>query len=345
MNVNPIGQEAGGQGRFRQGSRAQKTDFTTILNNQLKQHVSRADHSQKVVAYPPEYLQPAVCIGEISKTHPTVSHLLVNHPDYRQNCWHIIHAEQNRNKPYRKIETGTRIYIDPENLCLFWDGAESAAPYPAGSGSRPGVELSEMGSSPERGGFLDRFVRAIRQNLGRVYEDVNCYELIVQGLRQLGYRYGGPGGLKEALVNMALSNNEPLNTYLSGEGLIASAGTADYRQSYDVFSDFQEDAGRIMDEIASVILPGQILSFSTPSRGHTGIISATGGQWTFVNSGILDHDIGGSSPGKGVGEETLISEIYNWVKLAARKNEPLVMTLGHLDESKLEKYKAIPWGA
>ena len=345
MRIDPIRQDAGRQERVRQGSWTQKAGFSTVLNNQMKQHDARAESLRKDMPTSPEHPQQAVCIGEISETHPTVSHLLINHPDYRQNCWQIIHSEQNRNKPYRKIETGTRIYIDSDTHRLFWDSPESAASYQAGRGNQSAVESSENIALPEQGDFTDRFVRAIRQNLGRGYEDVNCYELIVQGLRQLGYRYGGPGGLKEELIDMAISNNEPVNTYFSGEGLVASAGTADFVQSYDVFSDFQEDAGRIMDEIASVIQPGQILSFSTPSRGHTGIISTASGQWTFVNSGVLDHDIGESSPNKGVGEETLISEIYNWIKLATRKNEPLVVTLGHLDEDKLEKYRAIPWGA
>ena len=345
MNIDPIRQDAIRLHQSRTESGTPKLDFSTILNQQVTQNAAGSGPTQTKGLSSPETLAQAVCIGEISQSRPTVSHLLIHHPDYRQECWQIIHSEQNRNRPYRKIEAGTRIFIDPTNLRIFWNDPESAVVHRAGNRFFPVAEISENVSSMEKEDFSNRFVRAIRQNLGLTYEEVDCYELIVQGLRQLGYRYGGPGGLKEELVNMAVTNQEPVNTYFSGEGLVASAGTADYMKLYDGFSDFSGDAGRIMDEIASVIQPGQILSFSTPSRGHTGIISAAGGQWTFVNSGILDHDIGESAPRKGVGEETLVSEIYNWIKLAARKKEPLVLTLGHLEEDKLEKYKVIPWDA
>jgi hypothetical protein len=186
-------------------------------------------------------------------------------------------------------------------------------------------------------------MHAVKRNVGMEYDQVNCYELIIQGLRQLGYRYGGYGGLKETLVNMAMERGESINTYLTGEGLIEASGSGQYVKTMNIFSDYQENTNEILNDIMPHIQPGQILSFSTPSQGHTGIISRKEGMWTFVNSGILDHNIGSSALKKGVGEEPLALEILNWVKVAARKNEPLVLTLGHLDENKLEKYKIVPW--
>lgn len=299
-------------------------------------------------------------LGEISRSHPTVSHLLIDHPDYQKTCWKIIHSEQNRDKPFRKIGEGTKIYIDEGDGNLSWNGVtekkvEAKRSIPEISAAtkqmdsvhpeRNSTDLQTSVVSSKPDSFSGRLVAAVKQNLGMKYDQINCYELIVQGLRQLGYRYGGHGGLKETLINMAESKGEAINTYFSGEGLIESSGTTDFVKSFEIFSDYKNKANEIMKEISTLIQPGQILSFSTPSRGHTGIISSKGDQWTYVNSGRLDNSIDASAIRRGVGEETLVSEILNWVKLAGRKKEPLVLTIGRLDETKLEPYKVIPWDA
>ncbi len=68
---------------------------------------------------------------------------------------------------------------------------------------------------------------------------------------------------------------------------------------------------------------GDILSFSLETRGHTGIISQNEKQWTYINSGRLDHSISQNAPRHSVGEETLLSKINNWIKLAHKRNEAL----------------------
>lgn len=90
--------------------------------------------------------------------------------------------------------------------------------------------------------------------------------------------------------------------------------------------------------MGSYLEKGLILSFSTHTRGHTGIVSKKDGAWTFINSGNMDHNIGILGRAKGVGEETLNEEIKNWFKLASRKNESLSITVGRLDESKLDAF-------
>ena len=84
---------------------------------------------------------------------------------------------------------------------------------------------------------------------------------------------------------------------------------------------------------------GQILSFSTPTKGHMGIISNNGSVWTFINSGFLDNQFGTHPIKKGVGEENLAAEIDNWVRLAAKRNEPLRISIGKVSGTKLATEK------
>ncbi|MFH2065602.1 MAG: hypothetical protein ABIK15_10425 [Pseudomonadota bacterium] len=309
MDTDTINGICGKTGVTRRGHRTQKGVFQGILNEQSKS-------------------SGIVFLGEISGKHPTVSHVLMEHPDYRKSCWKIIHSEQNNNKSYTRIKEGTKIYIHESDLRLSWEHD---------------TENASEKTVIEPDSFSEKFMQAVKRNVGMEYDQVNCYELIIQGLRQLGYRYDGYGGLKQTLMNMALERGESINTYLTGEGLIEVSGSGQYVKKMNTFSDYEENTDEIFNEILPHIQPGQILSFSTPSQGHTGIISGKEGMWTYVNSGILDHDLRSSALKKGVGEESLTLEILNWVRLAARKNEPLVLTLGHLDEKKLEKYKIVPW--
>src|SRR6056297_4124144 len=69
-------------------------------------------------------------LGTISAKTPTVSHLLVRHPDYRKECWDIVHSEINAGKPYTRIPAETPIYMNPETKEISWTarpGSESGA--------------------------------------------------------------------------------------------------------------------------------------------------------------------------------------------------------------------------
>jgi hypothetical protein len=363
MNIDSIPGTTGKQVSRQKENRAEGSDFSAILDTKkrdIRNDKMEGSSSPGIGTSAGNQKTGSILLGEISRSHPTVSHLLIDHPDYQKTCWKIIHSEQNQNKPFRKITEGTKIYIDQTDGNLFWNRdmerkteKEGIDPDLHSTVQRAAVIHPAIhpvtypmdGIYKESDSLSEKLVDAVKQNLGMKYDQVNCYELIVQGLRQLGYRYGGHGGLKETLINMAVSKGEAINTYFSGEGLIASSGTADFVKSFEIFSDYKNKANEIMKEISTLIQPGQILSFSTPSRGHTGIISSKGDQWTYVNSGRLDNSIDASAIRRGVGEETLVSEILNWVKLAGRKKEPLVLTIGRLDENKLEPYKVIPWDA
>jgi len=64
-------------------------------------------------------------LGAISTDHPTVSHLLVAHPEYGDECWDIIHSKGNQDKPYTRIPAGTEIYLDTDTREIDWQNAGS----------------------------------------------------------------------------------------------------------------------------------------------------------------------------------------------------------------------------
>ncbi|MFP4159333.1 MAG: lytic transglycosylase domain-containing protein [Desulfobacterales bacterium] len=61
-----------------------------------------------------------ISLGRISSDQPTVSHLMVENPDYGGQTWDIIHSEQNHDKPYKHISEGTEIFLDPETREISW---------------------------------------------------------------------------------------------------------------------------------------------------------------------------------------------------------------------------------
>lgn len=64
----------------------------------------------------------SIRLGTISPEMPTVSHLLVNHPEYAEACWEIIHSQLNHDKPYTRIPSGTEIYLDSATKKISWEG-------------------------------------------------------------------------------------------------------------------------------------------------------------------------------------------------------------------------------
>jgi hypothetical protein len=179
---------------------------------------------------------------------------------------------------------------------------------------------------------------AVRPFIGTSYAEINCYGLIVRGLMNQGVQYHGHGGLREKLENLALLDGLPNNAYLNGEGLVEKAGTKIFTNSIQRITNTAEETDKIYSELTQYLREGLILSFSTTTRGHTGIVSRREDDWTYINSGLIDNQISSSEVSERVGEEFLKAEIKNWVVLASSRNEPLTVTLGKIDENQLQAF-------
>jgi len=179
---------------------------------------------------------------------------------------------------------------------------------------------------------------AVRPYIGTSYAKIDCYGLIVRGLINQGVQYFGHGGLREKLQNLALFDGLPDNAYLNGEGLVEKAGRKIFTNSIQRIFNTREETDKIYSEITPYLREGLILSFSTTTRGHTGIVSRREDDWTYINSGLIDNQISSSEASERVGEEFLKAEIKNWVDLASNRKEPLTVTLGQIDENQLQDF-------
>ena len=280
-----------------------------------------------------------ILLGTITKETPTVSQLLYKGP-LKDKCWQIIHDKANTGKPFHRIRPGTQIYYNPETRELVW--GKDLETMQALAKSAPTPRMPEPVQPPrEELGFPPMNLSdTAKQFIGRDYDQMDCYELLVGGLEEMGVQYGGSGGLYEHLVNQASQQGLAKNHYLTGEGLVSASGTDVFKKTYHRITDPAGTVEEIMAALSPRLEPGQVLSFSMKNHGHTGVISRLDDQWTFINSGTMDNNLSGENGIKGVGEERLAGELLNWFKLANREKSALQITLGSLSPARLSMFKS-----
>lgn len=262
-------------------------------------------------------------LGKIDHNNPTVSNLLSQQSDYKAQRWDIIHSKVNQDKAFTEIPNGTTIYIDSKTKELFWNQS---------------ITENHLKNSPpitdQKSILARKLDDAVKPFMGTEYKHLDCYTLVVNGLENMGIKYRGKGSLSSQLLQRAQTDGRVQNAYFTGEGLTDALGDKVYTKAISSVNDISQQSHDIFQEMKSLMQKGDILSFSLQTKGHTGVISQNNDQWTYINSGRLDHSINKNSPRHGVGEETLLNEINNWVKLAQQRKEPLQITVGRLDKQK-----------
>ncbi len=305
-------------------------DFSKVLNNAISQPDNPGPQNTN---------QPALIeIGRISKETPTVSHILINHPDYADKCWDIVFSSVNRGKEFTKMQEGTIVALKPGSNEVVWGKIANIAEEkrtPVKSDLLTEKIITPKQNTNDEEARQGSLADAVKLYIGASYDAIDCYGLIVRGLKNLGIKYSGRGGLREKLEALAASKGLPANAYFNGEGLVEKAGIKVYSRAIRDISNAKAKAEEIYADMAPYLREGLILSFSTPTRGHTGVVSRHGDDWTYINSGVIDHEISAGRISKRVGEEFLKAEINNWCALAAGRNEPLILTIGHVDGNKL----------
>jgi hypothetical protein len=323
---------------FRRPAGRPRAGFHALLTRQLAKPGADGSRIEPQAGPEPVYL------GTITPARPTVSHLLIHDPVYQKACWRIIHDPINMGKNFRDIAPGQAIAIDPKTHEILWGKALAAwqkhttpiqkslpsAPPPA-----PEKVSGTGGISTENP--VKNLSTVLEAYVGTPYRHMNCFQLLVQGLKKLGIRYGGSHGLQHRLIQKAEQAKLPENAYLTGEGITDAVSTLVFRNTFYVQNP-QQEARRLYAQLAPELAPGMILSFSTMHQGHTGVISRQGTHWTFLNSGIQDHPVGVSTTQKGVGEEDLLAELTNWFQRAKSQKQPLLISIGKLAGDKIASY-------
>ncbi len=320
----------GAETRINPKEKTGRTEFTNLLEAKLSGLKDSKD---------PGSVTP-INIGTISRDTPTISQLLYKSP-LKSRCWNIIHDKINAAKAFHKIKPGTPVMFDPESNELLWGkrlktvmAQKTALPEKTAWTRTPSKALAEF--IPDGNTKLSK---AVKTFIGRDYDAMNCYELLVGGLRELGVQYRGKGGLGRHLMNQALAKGLPENHYLNGEGLISESGKSVFKKTLFRVNHPQTQAGELMEEMKGLLKEGQVLSFSMRNKGHTGVVSKSDNAWTFINSGDMDHNISGENGSKKVGEEDLKSELENWLHLALKSSQGLKITLGTLDIDRMSMFR------
>jgi len=299
-------------------------------------HTSKAERNTTVdrQVLSPENKEP-VLIGTLDDTNPTVSHLLAKHPDLKNDARNFIYSNVNRNKAFNHIAKGTAIHLQPETGEITWGSGKTGSPVSERSNAANPEIIHRHNSVSDNTKKPSDLVEAVQPFLGKSYKEIDCYELLVKGLRRMDIPYAGKDGLFTKLNRMARDEGKPANAYLNGEGIVEAVGSLVLSKKYPNMSNWQQKADSLFNEMKPLLRKGQILSFSTEKRGHTGIVSQQNQQWTFLNSGRLDNPVAVNSRQRGVGEEILYKEINNWFELSHNKKETLTITLGRLEQANL----------
>lgn len=301
-----------------------------ITATQLKTHSRAQNHGDlntNLTADSTAGNTQKIILGQLDHDHPTISNLLINHHEFKSSSWNIIHSAINKNKAFTKIPSGSTVYIDAKTKELTWQT-------PKNTGSGFPADGNDAHSDNMRL-LAKKLDDAVKPFMGTPYEAIDCYTLVVHGLKNMGVRYTGQDSLSRQLLHRAKIEGRADNAYFTGEGITEALGEKIYTKDIVQVQDVKKQSMAIFDEMKALMKKGDILSFSLESKGHTGIISQNQDQWTYINSGRLDNSIAANAPSHGVGEETLLKEISNWVKLAKRRRQSLQITVGRLDNQKL----------
>lgn len=297
-----------------------------IFYNQRTQEISWSGQPPKTQVLSPvnndaQKDSEKLLLGEINSKNPTIANLLAQHTDLKAQRWNIIHDTVNQDKAFNRIPSGSSIYLDAKTRELSW--------------TSPGKPEATQAFISDNNILLSKKLDdAVKPYMGTDYKDIDCYTLVVNGLKKLGVRYRGQDSLSGQLLQMAKAEGRPSNAYFTGEGITEAMGEKVYTRAISKVNNIEQQSQAVFQEMQNLMKKGDILSFSLETKGHTGIISQNDKQWTYINSGRLDHSISQNAPKNGVGEETLLSEISNWIKLAHKRNESLQITIGRLDTRK-----------
>ena len=313
------------------------TPLPSSLDNKIVDLHSASPVEATVVQHETVSQNELITLGKIDANSPTVSHLLKNNPETKEQMWQLLGNKINKDKPYDRILAGTEIQLNPQTMEIVWnDNAATATVTRTTPPAVNHVQVINPTTAEQLNQFPNDLSEAVQGYKGTSYDKINCYELLVKGLDNLNIAYSGKNGLHSKLTNMATEKGLASNAYLNGEGIVKAAGSKVYSKNYSKIVDWKDQAETVIEEIEPLLGNGQILSFSTERRGHTGVVGRKDGQWTFINSGRMDNSVDKQTISMGVGEEVLNKEIGNWFRSSQQKGETLTVTLGQLDQGKIQ---------
>lgn len=321
------------------GSGPQSNKVDSAPGTSFEALLSRAGGEQGVA----EQDNGLIRLGSLSRENPTVSHLIMNNPQLREKCWEIVHDPVNRDKPFRDMQRGDTIWIDPQSREIVREAQNPGEARPANDSTTAASSLSlDSGSSGHSFPSLQQpsqdLEQAMQRYMGAPYSRYDCYELVVQGLQDIGLRYYGEEGLQNDLIHSALGEDKSLNANLTGEGLIRSLSERVLHRNYEQVQQPEQKAHELMRSLEEELEQGMLFSVSLDDRGHTGVVSKHEDRWTLINSGRTEYSVRGGLTQHGVDEEDLHRELSKWFRRAGERGQSLSVSLGKLSQERLGQY-------
>jgi hypothetical protein len=218
-----------------------------------------AEHSA-IIAHDGE-----IILGTITSDTPTISHLLTQDPRFAKEAWETIFAPANQGKPYGSLPPGTVVSINARTKELSFaapDHARATEPAIAAQSFAEQTEVMTATADPEQREFAERLAKSVRSYLGQPYQSIDCYGLVVRGLKDQGVEYGGENGLRQQLERLAKEQGLPTNSFQNGEGLIDIAGHTLYDQSFARVTHAEQQTREVLNRLEPLLQEGMLLSFS-----------------------------------------------------------------------------------
>ena len=170
------------------------------------------------------------------------------------------------------------------------------------------------------------------KNLRTRFENKDCLEFLAGILEQNNIAYYGENGMANTLVAKARNEGKNTNTYLTGEGITHSL--CKNPVTIHVQSNSSDSFEDVWDKVKPHIRKGTILSFSSRTFGHTGIIDSVANRPAFLNSsGVM----GKPNTYKVLAEDPK-KEIRTWFQRARRQKTFLDITAGTIDPNKALRF-------
>ena len=173
----------------------------------------------------------------------------------------------------------------------------------------------------------DSVKNAMLQNLRNRFKNRDCLEFVANLLEDNGIAYYGKQGLANRLIGQARTQGKKLNAYLTGEGLTRELSNQPV--SLTLKRGHVRSFDNVWQQIRPHIKAGSILSFSSKSFGHTGLVDQIDDQWVYFNS---SGKIGKPETYQ-IKAENLELEIKSWFQRAKRQDTFLNITIGSIDSN------------
>jgi len=192
-------------------------------------------------------------------------------------------------------------------------------------------------SSPNQSADMNKAGKnAMLQNLQSRYKNRDCLEFLANLLEDNGIAYYGKNGLANQLIGQARTQGKKMNAYLTGEGLTRKLSSRPITVRLE--KDYKESFEQVWNRLKPHIRSGSILSFSSKSFGHTGLVDQIDDRWAYFNA----SGTAGKPETYQVKAEDLKPEVKSWFDRAQKQETFLNITIGAIDPGLAAQFQNLP---